>query len=227
MKRAGILAALFIVILLVSSVGSAKPDLSSSPEAILFEQNGEPVESILSGDSVNISVRISNTGNEPANFTVAFYDGNPHDGGALIGTDSSHVNASDYAVVGVTWKTAENAKGDHDIWVVIDPDNEVDEINEENNECHRSIFVQIPGSMELGFHVMLVGLTVVLSSLLILSFVLYIFARVVERYEAKHPKPSPAGPVAPVESAPDMSESERAAVISAAIEAYEEDTGGK
>jgi len=232
MRIAVVLTALIVLAVLMGSA-AAKPDLTSSDEAIVFERNGEPVDMILSGESVNISVRISNTGDESANFSVEFYDGNPSEGGELIGTVQSHVNRSDYTVVSITWQTDPEAKGDHAIWVLIDPDNAVDEINEANNEYHRSIFIQIPGSMELGLHVMAVGLTVVFSSLLILSGVLYIFARLAEKYDARHgAAPSTAGsPAPPIQRGAGqgsaMNEEEKAAAIAAAIEAYEEETGGR
>ncbi len=224
MRKTAILAGLLLFILVTGSV-AAKPDLSSSSESIVFENSsGEVVNIIFSGEKVNISVTVSNTGNEPANFSVAFYDGNPSDGGKLIGTADSHVNGSDYSVVTITWQPDPQSRGYHAIWVLIDPDNTVDEIDESNNEYHRTIFIQIPSSIDFGLHVMAVGLTVVLSSLIILATVLQIFGKIVEGYEAKHAVASaPSASSAPAV----MDEKEKAAVISAAIEAYEEDTGGK
>ena len=48
MRITVILTALVVLAVLMGSA-AAKPDLTSSDEAIVFERNGEPVDMILSG----------------------------------------------------------------------------------------------------------------------------------------------------------------------------------
>jgi len=91
-----------------------------------------------------ILARIHNVGSRSAaNVKVDFYDGDPDAGGSLIGTGTVYKlePANDLeprpAHVGVEWSPT---KAEHDIYVVVDPDDEIaDEITTFNNKAHATL----------------------------------------------------------------------------------------
>jgi len=98
-----------------------------------------PNESINAGEQVKINATIFNFGTTNAtDVVVKFYDGDPNNGGSLIGTDTVDVSRIGFNDSQVTWTAT---FGDHNIYVEVDPDNLIDELNESNNVANKSISV--------------------------------------------------------------------------------------
>ncbi|MBM4136118.1 MAG: hypothetical protein FJ241_04720 [Nitrospira sp.] len=95
--------------------------------------------------SVYISARIGNGGavSQITGVDVAFYDGNPSQGGVLIGTTNTTktLHAGDYEDVFITWNNP--ASGNHTIFVVADKDNKFNECREGNNTASAEIEIGI------------------------------------------------------------------------------------
>jgi hypothetical protein len=116
-------------------------DLEISDVDIVFEP-ASPFE----GQDVNISITVKNLGTTDAHpVFVKFYDADPLSGGTLIGTKQvpEILIHGEETVVNLIWDTTGYA-GDHDIYVVVDPDNEIAESDEGNNVVSKSIFVNLP-----------------------------------------------------------------------------------
>jgi len=118
-------------------VPETKPELTTLGNlSIRFTPN----ESINSGDIVTIDAVILNFGTtNSTNFEVKFYDGNPNDGGILIGSDTINVSALWVGIAQANWTAS---AGEHNIYVVVDPDDLVAEINESNNVANKTINVE-------------------------------------------------------------------------------------
>ena len=89
----------------------------------------------LPGDQVKLRAAIHNTGDvSTENVTVAFYDGQPHNGGVEIGrqTISGWLDGADTAYAEVTWIVPEPAKT-RTLYAFADPNEQVTEVNEINN----------------------------------------------------------------------------------------------
>lgn len=114
--------------------GPTPPDLSITPLAIWFS------ESIPEGgDQIEITARINNTGGRSVEGAlVRFLDG-PQRSGDIIGERTIDVPSMSYALATVAW---EANPGIHAITVVVDPENEVTETQENNNSAERPITVR-------------------------------------------------------------------------------------
>jgi len=111
------------------------PDLTLSSGDITFSNPNPAV-----GENITINVTIHNIGNADANnVTVQFFDGDPVNG-TQIGTDQTIdlITAGGNETVNVIW-VAET--GTHDIYLKIDPDDNIAESNEDNNEARKLIVV--------------------------------------------------------------------------------------
>ncbi len=90
--------------------------------------------------SVVVSARIGNGGavSHPAGVDIAFYDGDPSQGGVLIGTTNTTatIEKGDYEDVSVVWNSP--VSGEHDIYVVADESNIFNECREDNNTASAS-----------------------------------------------------------------------------------------
>lgn len=88
--------------------------------------------------SANISARIGNGGAIalPAGATVDFYDGDPANGGSLIGTavTLNDINVGEYEDVSVLWNSP--VAGDHSVYVVADQADAIDECSSDNNAAN-------------------------------------------------------------------------------------------
>ncbi len=118
------------------SVGKSeqKPDLVITPEDITFSQS--PVNA---GETVVIYANISNRGLSDAfDARVDFYDGNPTSG-ILIGSGEVDVPAGARESTYVEWVAT--AGTIHNIYVAVDPDDEIDELSENNNSATKPIRV--------------------------------------------------------------------------------------
>jgi len=93
--------------------------------------------------SVTALARIGNGGaiNHPAGTNISFYDGNPSQGGTLIGMSSTtkQIEKGDYEDVSVIWNTP--TYGMHDLYVIADVANMFNECRENNNLSFASLFI--------------------------------------------------------------------------------------
>jgi len=112
-----------------------KPELTLGDWSISFAPNG----SINAGEQVTINATIFNFGTTNAtNVMVKFYDGDPNSGGILIGSNTTNLGPLWFNDTTITWTAS---AGTHNIYVVIDPDNLVAEINESNNVANKTITI--------------------------------------------------------------------------------------
>ncbi len=113
------------------------PDLTLSSGDIAFITQGA-----MRGGVVTVSATIHNMGDSDSEATeVAFYDGNPEAGGtqfAISTVDAIPVGGT--GTVAVDW-TPDSA-GNHYIYVVIDPNHNLNETNEDNNMAYNGIYVE-------------------------------------------------------------------------------------
>ncbi len=112
-----------------------EPDLTLESSEIIFSNN-YPSE----GENIDITATIRNIGDiEVHDIRVDFYDGDPSNGGYLIGTQLIDYLPYDCEIcVSVTW-VAE--PGTHNIYVVIDPLNSISELDETNNIAYNTISI--------------------------------------------------------------------------------------
>jgi hypothetical protein len=112
------------------------PDLMVTSEDIsIISQNDVP----LKDENVSITVIVRNLGSAIGyDITVDFYDGEPSPGN-LIGTDIiTHISIEGTGTVSIIWNPS---NGTHDIWVLVDPLNTIEESFEDNNQASKAIFV--------------------------------------------------------------------------------------
>jgi len=121
--------------LTVGGSSDHKPDLTITSDDISFSSN--PANT---GEEVTIFANVSNVGPSDA-FTVRvdFYDGNPQSG-ILIGSAEMDVPGMSTRQADMIWTATSGSL--HNIFVVIDPENEIDEVSENNNSAVKPIRVQ-------------------------------------------------------------------------------------
>ena len=121
------------------------PDLTLSPSDIVIIS-----PNLTDGQSAVINATIYNIGTLGAtNVGVSFYDGDPANGGTLIGaTTVSGVGAGATAITSVVWNTY-GQSGRNYIHVVIDPQNLIVELNKNNNASLVAIDVAVPTKPDL------------------------------------------------------------------------------
>ncbi len=114
----------------------SKPDISTS--YIVLDQTNYP-------NSVSISARIGNGGaiGLKTGVDVTFYDGDPSQGGLLIGTvhTSRILDPGDYEDISITWNNP--SSGSHTIYVIADKDNKFNECREDNNQASAVIAIGV------------------------------------------------------------------------------------
>ena len=104
---------------------------------------------IRDGDVAGIGANVHNgDSNTASDIEIRFYDGDPDDGGAIIGAGAYVLPfIPPYGVAtkwtGEVWDTS-GLGGDHEIYVVIDPDNKIAEGDETNNVASRTITILPP-----------------------------------------------------------------------------------
>jgi subtilase family serine protease/RNA polymerase subunit RPABC4/transcription elongation factor Spt4 len=116
-----------------------KPDLFVTEEDITTNKENEQ---ILEDETVVIYYTIHNGGNttaEDVNYQI--WDGAPNEPGSTLMKTSFFLflfaNSDGEGFVSYEFKSA----GLHHIWIVIDPDNKIDEKYKENNTGHRDIYI--------------------------------------------------------------------------------------
>ena len=114
------------------------PDLTLSSGDISFLTQG----STMRGGVVTVSATIHNQGDSASETTqVAFYDGNPEAGGTQFAIDNiDSIPIEGASTISVEW--IPDTAGNHYIYVVIDPDHNLNETNEDNNIAYKEIYVQ-------------------------------------------------------------------------------------
>ncbi|RLB36802.1 MAG: hypothetical protein DRH12_15275, partial [Deltaproteobacteria bacterium] len=121
-------------------------DLNTGSHAILPDLSIEPENIVVSdtfpdlGDTVLIEARISNIGDVVSDTVlVRILDGHPDSGGTQIGPDFNVVIEPDtFIVVSTNWIAL---AGIHNIYVQVDPQNEVEELDEGNNQSYTTCYV--------------------------------------------------------------------------------------
>ncbi|MEW8000816.1 MAG: carboxypeptidase regulatory-like domain-containing protein [Candidatus Thiodiazotropha endolucinida] len=107
-------------------VATLFPDITASKLQVLDNGAAQPIA---------ISIRIGNggAGDLTREIAIAFYEGDPTSGGALLGTVSlSELTAGNYQ--DVTLNDVSALSGTADIYVIADYDNRLQECNEANNQ---------------------------------------------------------------------------------------------
>ncbi len=93
------------------------------------------------GDLVTISARVHNTERNVSNVLVRFYSGDPERGGKRMGERRipfMGVDSSEEAEI--EWNVSKTA----DIYVVVDPEDEISESDEDNNEAFKRLNIEGP-----------------------------------------------------------------------------------
>ncbi|WP_035058652.1 CARDB domain-containing protein [Andreprevotia chitinilytica] len=114
------------------------PDLAIAAGNIsLTPDNPKP------GDPVVISALVSNLGGQAANAVVVrAYDGDPAVGGTLIGSNTVPTIAPQATLqTSFNWAPASTLAA-HTLFVVVDPDNQIEESDKTNNSASRSTVIQ-------------------------------------------------------------------------------------
>jgi cardiolipin synthase len=100
----------------------------------MYDENGEQITGLGEGETVQIKAFLKNTGNENAtDVTVMFY----YD----IKDEDHFIGSKYYDLVGkyqkypsVEWDTKDVKPGNHTIFIIVDEENHIDELDENNNE---------------------------------------------------------------------------------------------
>ena len=122
----------------VGCVGPELPDLTLSPSDISFSNPNPAV-----GETVTITTTVHNVGNaDAAGVTVQFFDGDPDNGGTKIEDDQTiaSISAGGTGTAHVDWTAT---AGSHDIYVIVDPYDDILESDESNNEAHINCVVEV------------------------------------------------------------------------------------
>ncbi|MGA1872842.1 MAG: CARDB domain-containing protein [Thermoplasmatota archaeon] len=122
----------------------SKPDLYMDENDLRVESDGE----IDIGEQVGITAAVRNSGETSAyNVFIRFYDGDPVLGGKIISWKDTQPSVSIDMIpagglrwVNVTWKP--QTGGYHNIYVVLDLANAIDESDESNNKVYWPVYVQ-------------------------------------------------------------------------------------
>lgn len=118
-----------------------RADLKVTPADIEF-LDSTPLEN---GGLTNITVTVHNTGEtDSGEFKVRVYDGDPNQDGRSIGYPYyliSGLPSMEQTTIDLLWNTTVTG-GNHDIYVVVDTDDDIYESNEENNLVYKSVWVK-------------------------------------------------------------------------------------
>ncbi len=118
-----------------------RPDLLPAGIAL---SDPEPVE----GESVTVTLTLSNAGQTAAGAsTLALYDGNPEEGGTLLGTATLPVAGAAQTAVAFPWVPSQS--GLHRLFIRADQNDVVDEFDENNNLAWEDVHIGIPSPILL------------------------------------------------------------------------------
>ncbi|MFQ5745284.1 MAG: CARDB domain-containing protein, partial [Acidobacteriota bacterium] len=110
-------------------------------------------DSPMDGQPVTIQARVRNYSLVGAHdVKVRFYRGDPDDDGVQIGSDQtiSQLNPMDSATVSVQFDTAGYGGQSLEIYAVVDPEGEIEEMHEDYNKAYAILPVKVPGAPPLG-----------------------------------------------------------------------------
>jgi subtilase family serine protease/prenyltransferase beta subunit/formylmethanofuran dehydrogenase subunit C len=128
-RRGNLVATSFSLLFLERAV----PEISESDLIVETVSFSDPAP--VQGGSVTVTAAIKNDDlkNITSPFKVAFYDGDPNNGGVQIGEDKiiPALNGQSSTPVTVAWTISSSET--HTVYVVADPDNTVEENDETNN----------------------------------------------------------------------------------------------
>ena len=116
--------------------GNNLPDIYISGSDIWFSNEFPNI-----GDNIIIGVTVHNSSTQEIhNFIVRFYDGNPNSGGIQIGSDQT-INSIAPGGSQMVGELLMSINTSHDIYVVVDADNSIQESNENNNTASRILSI--------------------------------------------------------------------------------------
>ncbi len=110
-----------------------------------YELWTEPVAIRAGGSGNGIGLIVHRQGGkQPVSVTVRFYEGDPDNGGILLGDGTIALLSprSSQSTSKVAWNPT--SAGTYELYAVIDPDNRVPEALESNNKVHRTVTVLPP-----------------------------------------------------------------------------------
>jgi hypothetical protein len=139
------------------------------------------------GDPVTIQITIYNNGTESDTVDYKIYDGDP-DQGVVIEEGNKQISADRSSTVSVDWIPDEG--GEHIIYVVLDPDDDITESDEDNNEGSRIITVEEPAE-DGGIPSWLIPLSAIIAVIVIIILVML-------NYRGKKKEPQKDLPIAEV-----------------------------
>ena len=127
-----------------------KPDLSLTTEDISLD-----AEFPLAGKPAIITANIHNENSSVVGVLVSFYDGDPNIDGTLIGSDLiPTIDAPATGVATVEWDTTDKVEhpdgdgaGEHTLYVVVDEQEKIDELDETNNVAQKLVEIVICGDL--------------------------------------------------------------------------------
>ncbi|MBI1294252.1 hypothetical protein GC175_04755, partial [bacterium] len=110
-----------------------------------YELWTEPVALRARGSKNDVGLIVHRQGGkQPVSVTVRFYEGDPDNGGTLLGDGTIAMLSprSSQSTSKVAWNPT--SAGEYELYAVIDPDNRVPEALESNNKVHRTVTVLPP-----------------------------------------------------------------------------------
>jgi hypothetical protein len=110
-----------------------------------YELWTEPVALRAGGSKNDVGLIVHRQGGkQPVSVTVRFYEGDPDNGGTLLGDGTIALLSprSSQSTSKVAWNPT--SAGEYELYAVIDPDNRVPEALESNNKVHRTVTVLPP-----------------------------------------------------------------------------------
>ena len=122
-------------IMTVGDDAEYKPDLTITPNDITFSNNPA-----TTGQEVVIFANVTNAGlSDTHGVTVEFYDGNPASG-ILIGSAKMDIPRESKRQASAEWVATSGTV--HNIFVTVDPADDIDEISENNNTASKPLAVR-------------------------------------------------------------------------------------
>ena len=137
-SQSDFLSTCFAVMLLTRTIPKpTRSDLGAIDRSIRFSP-----PSLRVGEPAHISVTLANTGaalDEIIN--VDFYDGNPDDGGQKITSREVIFTPNlNETTVSINWVPP--SEGTHEIFIVVDPDKQIDDLNRSNNVSSQPLTIR-------------------------------------------------------------------------------------
>ena len=131
----------------VTVLSSAASDQVAAVNDLAVTNLSADPERIAVGGTMTLSAAVANQGQlDAANVPVRFFDGDPGNGGAVIGNvviDS--IPSGEQRTATITW-TASGVKF-HRLYAVVDPDNQIAERDESNNSNLKTVMVIAAGTL--------------------------------------------------------------------------------